>query len=210
MTLHDWWYLMLKQVAETDWLQWFAVALGVAEVLYAKANKIWLYPTGIAATLLSIYILLIAGLYAESLLNGYYVVMSIYGWWHWIKKKNLPPVKITYCNRKDWITVSGIIIASFVLLAILLKNFTPSTVPLWDAWVSATAWAGMWLLAKRKIENWILLNVSNAFAIPLLFYKHLLLFAGLTIFLFIIAVQGYIKWRKIIRKENPVLFTVPS
>jgi nicotinamide mononucleotide transporter len=210
MTIHDWWYLMLKQAAEIDWLQAIAVALGVAEVLYAKANKIWLYPTGIAGTLLSIYILLMAGLYAESLLNGYYVIMSIYGWWYWIKKKNLPPVKITYCNRKDWIIVSGIILVSFVLLAILLKNFTSSSVPFWDAWVSATAWAGMWLLAKRKIENWILLNVSNAFAIPLLFYKHLLMYAGLTAFLFIVAVLGYIEWKKIIRTEKNILLTVPS
>ena len=210
MTIHDWSYLMLKQAAEIDWLQGLAVALGIAEVLYAKANKIWLYPTGIAGTLLSIYILLMAGLYAESLLNGYYVIMSIYGWWYWIKKKDLPPVKITYCNRKDWITVSGIILVSFVLLAILLKKFTSSSVPFWDAWVSATAWAGMWLLAKRKIENWILLNVSNAFAIPLLFYKHLLMYAGLTAFLFIVAVQGYIEWKKIIRTEKAILLTVPS
>src|SRR5665647_2358103 len=127
MAIHDWWYLMLKQVAETDWLQWLAVALGVAEVLLAKANNIWLYPAGIAATALSVYILLVAGLYAESLLNGYYIVMSIYGWWHWIKKKNLPPVKISVCSPRDWITVAEIIAGSFVILALLLKNFTPST-----------------------------------------------------------------------------------
>ncbi|KAA9038763.1 nicotinamide mononucleotide transporter [Ginsengibacter hankyongi] len=208
MAIHEWWYLMLKQVAETDWLQWLAVALGVAEVLLAKVNNIWLYPAGIAATVLSVYILLLAGLYAESLLNGYYIVMSIYGWWYWIKKKNLPPVKISTCSRRDWITVAGIIAGSFVILALLLKNFTPSTVPLWDAWVSATAWAGMWLLAKRKIENWILLNVSNAFGVPLLFYKQLPLFAALTVILFVIGVQGYIQWRKIINAEKAALIKI--
>ena len=205
MSVHDWWYLMLRQLTETDWVQWLAVGLGVAEVLLAKANNIWLYPAGIAATVLSVYILLLAGLYAESLLNGYYIVMSMYGWWYWVKKKNLPPVKISSCSRKDWINVAGIIAGSFIILAVLLKKYTPSTVPLWDAWVSATAWAGMWLLAKRKIENWILLNISNVFAIPLLFYKQLPLFAGLTVFLFVIAVQGYIQWRKIIAAEaNPI------
>ena len=208
MAIHDWWNLILKQVTETDWLQWLAVALGVAEVLLAKANNIWLYPAGIAATALSVYILLSAGLYAESLLNGYYIVMSIYGWWYWIKKKNLPPVKISACSQRDWLTVAGIIAGSFVILALLLKNFTPSTVPLWDAWVSATAWAGMWLLAKRKIENWILLNVSNAFAIPLLFYKQLPLFAALTVFLFVIGVQGYVQWRKIITEEKAGLIKI--
>jgi nicotinamide mononucleotide transporter len=71
-----------------------------------------------------------------------------------------------------------------------------------DAWVSATAWAGMWLLAKRKIENWILLNISNAFAIPLLFYKQLPLYALLTAFLFIVAVLGYFDWMKILKQKN--------
>jgi nicotinamide mononucleotide transporter len=94
-----------------------------------------------------------------------------------------------------------IVVVGFVLLSFLLKQYTPSTVPYWDAWVSATAWAGMWLLAKRKIENWILLNVSNAFAIPLLLHKQLPLYAGLTLFLFIVAVFGYIKWNKILRTE---------
>jgi nicotinamide mononucleotide transporter len=204
MSLQDWWHLFMQQISETEGLQWVAVALGVAEVLYAKANRIALYPVGIAGTLLSIYILYRAGLFAECLLNGYYVVMSIYGWWYWIKKKNEPPVKTTYCDTREWILVCGIVLGGSVLLSILLKYFTPSTVPVWDAWVSATAWAGMWLLAKRKIENWILLNISNAFAIPLLVYKQLPLYAGLTLFLFLVAIQGYFQWRKIIRSENGI------
>ena len=202
MDLQHWWHLLLQQMKETTLMEWLAVAFGVAEVLYAKANKIWLYPTGIASTVISIYVLVAAGLYAEGLLNGYYLVMSIYGWWYWIKKKNQPPVTIRYCNRREWTTVLLIVAVSFVFLYVLLRYFTNSTVPVWDAWVSATAWAGMWLLAKRKIENWILLNVSNLFAIPLLFYKQLPLFAALTLFLFIVAVIGYYEWKQIIRKEN--------
>jgi nicotinamide mononucleotide transporter len=202
MPLSHWTSLFLQQLKETSWIEWLAVAFGVAEVLLAKANKVALYPAGIAGTLLSIYLFVTSGLYAESLLNLYYVLMSIYGWWYWIKKKNMPPVQITYANKKEWMTVITIVIGGFIVLYVILKNFTPSTVPFWDAFVSATAWAGMWLLAKRKIGNWILLNISNAVAIPLLFYKHLFLYAALTIFLFIVAVQGYLKWRKIFKKEN--------
>lgn len=202
MNVQQWFHLLIQQLRETDFLQWLAISLGVAEVLFAKANKIWLYPTGIAATALSVWILFNAGLYAECLLNGYYIVMSIYGWWYWIKKKNQPPVKVTYNNKQDWFITTAIVVVGTALLYLALKYGTPSTVPFWDAWVSATAWAGMWLLAKRKIENWVLLNISNAFAVPLLFYKELPLYAGLTIFLFIVAVQGYIKWRKIIREDN--------
>jgi nicotinamide mononucleotide transporter len=92
----------MEQVKATTWLEWVAVLLGIAEVLLAKANKVWLYPTGIAATLISIYLLLNVALYAECLLSCYYVVMSFYGWYHWIKKRNEPPVKVSYANRQEW------------------------------------------------------------------------------------------------------------
>jgi len=195
-------HLFWQQVIHTDLLQWFAVGLGVAEVLLAKANKIWLYPAGIASILLSAYILYSSGLYAECMLNGYYLIMSVYGWWYWIKKKNQPPVRITTCGPRDWMIVFIISVPGFALLAFLLKNYTPSTVPFWDACVSSTAWAGMWLLAKRKIENWILLNISNLFAVPLLLYKHLPLYAALTVFLFVIGVQGFFKWRNIMKADQ--------
>jgi len=202
MSISYWTHLFAEQLAQTSWIEWLAVAFGVAEVLLARVNKVALYPVGIAGTLLSIYLFLNSGLYAESLLNLYYVIMSIYGWWYWSRKKDRPPVPVTYMRKKDWVTVFLIVVGGFIFLYLILKYFTPSTVPFCDAFVSATAWAGMWLLAKRKIENWILLNISNAFAIPLLIYKHLILFAALTIFLFIVAVQGYFEWRKIIQKEN--------
>jgi len=205
MALSESWQVLLQQIKETNAIQWLAVGLGIAEVWLAKSNKIWLYPTGIAATLISIYILTIAGLYAECLLNGYYVIMSIYGWWYWVKKKNLPSVKVSYCSREEWLIVLSIVFIGFLLLFLSLRYFTNSTVPVWDAWVSATAWAGMWLLAKRKIENWILLNISNLFAIPLLLYKQLPLFAALTLFLFIVAIIGYYEWKQIIRKEKKSL-----
>ena len=205
MLLESWIHLFLQQVAQTSWIEWLAVGFSVAEVLLARANKVTLYPAGIIATLLSVYLFIISGLYAESLLNGYYIVMSIYGWWYWIKKKDKPPVPITFTNKKEWQTVAAIVAGGFIVLYLTLKNFTPSTVPLCDAFVSATAWAGMWLLAKRKVENWILLNISNAVAIPLLFYKHLPLYAALTIFLFVVAVQGYFQWKKLVKKETTLL-----
>jgi nicotinamide mononucleotide transporter len=202
--MRDQLHLFWQQVLETDWLQWVAVISGVAEVLFAKANKILLYPAGILSVVLSIYILFESKLYAESLLNGYYLVVSIYGWWYWVKKKNKPAVKISTCNFNDWVIAGIISLAGFGLLAFLLYKFTPSNVPLWDAWVSSTAWAGTWLLAKRKVENWIFLNISNVFAVPLLLYKHLPLYSALTVFLFVVAVFGYFDWRKILKKESQV------
>lgn len=202
MDIQHWAWLLWQQILHTDFLQWLAVILGVGEVLFAKANKIALYPVGIAGTLLTIYILFAVGLYAECLLNFYYVVMSVYGWWHWHRRKDHAPVRISGCDDSEWRTVALITLAGTGLLFLALKRFTPSTVPLWDAWVTATAWAGMWLLARRKLENWILLNISNAFAIPLLIYKQLPLFAVLTLFLFIVAIFGYVQWRTIMRQER--------
>lgn len=209
MNIQAWLHLLAEQLKETDWLQWLGLLLGVGEVLLARANKIALYPTGIAASAISIYLLFHAGLYGECLLTLYYIVMSFYGWWYWIKKKHLPPVKISYSTKREWMIVSAIVVIGYLLLYFVLKYFTPSTVPQWDALVSSTAWAGMWLLARRKIENWILLNISNGFAIPLLFQKALPLYALLTIFLFIVAVQGYFSWRKKIKKENDVFGLTP-
>jgi nicotinamide mononucleotide transporter len=128
--------------------------------------------------------------------------MSVYGWVYWIKKRNEPPVKITWATRQEWIITAIIVVAGWVIFYVLLTRFTSSNVPVWDAWVSSTAWAGMWLLARRKLENWILLNISNLFAIPLLCYKKLILFSVLTLFLFIVAIFGFFDWRAIWKKDR--------
>jgi nicotinamide mononucleotide transporter len=202
LNFQEWLDLLGEQVVHVDAIQCAVLVLGVTEVLLARANKIWLYPAGIAATTLSAYSLFGAQLYAESLLNLYYLVMSVYGWWYWSTRINEVPVRVTFTTGREWITTLGIVAGGCCILYFALAAFTPSTVPLWDAWISATAWAGMWLLARRKVENWILLNISNAFAVPLLFQKELPLFALLTIFLFIVACVGYFDWVKIARKTD--------
>lgn len=202
MSLTDWLITLFIEIKNTPLLEWLGVAFGVAEVLLAKRNNVLLYPAGIISVLLTSYIFLRSGLYAESLLNIYYLVMSIYGWAVWVKSKHHPALRITAAGRRDWLITLGIIAAGFVFLAFALQHWTNSSVPYWDAWVSATAWAGMWLLARRKLENWLLLNISNAFAIPLLLHKHLPLYALLTLFLFIIAIQGFFHWKKLLSSQS--------
>jgi nicotinamide mononucleotide transporter len=200
-TINEWIDLFRENVQHIDAIQLGVLVLGVSEVLLARANSIYLYPTGIGSTILAIYSLFTAGLYAECLLYGYYLVMSIYGWWYWTRKKDRKPVQITFSRRNDWMIVFGITFIGFALLYFFLSAFTDSEVPTWDAWVSATGWAGMWLLARRKVENWVLLNISNLFAIPLLLYKALPLLALLTVFLFVVACFGYFAWRNVARKN---------
>jgi nicotinamide mononucleotide transporter len=200
--MQHWISLFEEQLRQTTLLEWLAVIFGVAEVLFARVNNVWLYPTGITGTLISIYLLLIAGLYAESALNGYYLVMSVYGWIFWLTKRGGEPVRISWSDKGEWGITAVIVFVGWPILYLLLKHFTNSNVPFWDAFASATAWAGMWLLARRKIENWILLNISNLVAIPLLFYKNLPMLALLTVFLFVIAIWGYFDWVAIYKKEK--------
>ncbi|MBC8053563.1 MAG: nicotinamide mononucleotide transporter [Sphingobacteriaceae bacterium] len=201
MEIQSWFDLFIEQIKDTSALQWVAVSFGVTEVLLAKKNNVLLYPAGIISSALSILLLVEVLLYAEAALSTYYVIMSIYGWAHWLRRKNEPPVKITYSTKQDWAITSTIALGGWGVLYFILKNFTDSDVPLLDAFISSTAWAGMWLLARRKIENWILLNISNLFAVPLLFYKNLPLFALLTAFLFVVACFGYFEWREKINIE---------
>lgn len=202
MNFQDWFKLFAEQIADTSIIEWLAVGFGVSEVLLAKKNNIWLYPTGIVSILLSMFLLLNVKLYAEMLLSIYYLVMSVYGWIIWKKRKEDGENQVSYSSNKDLLIAILISTLGFVIFYFALKNHTDSDVPILDAFVSATAWAGMWLLAKRKIENWIFLNISNIVAIPLLFHKKLPLMGCLTAFLFVVAIFGFLDWKKIIDKNK--------
>ncbi|MCB0697516.1 MAG: nicotinamide mononucleotide transporter [Chitinophagaceae bacterium] len=198
MSLQGLAYDFTVQLLNTTITEAIAVLFGVASVILANRNNMLLYPTGIISTGLYLYIMSSVGLYAETLLNGYYLVMSIYGWIRWVKNREDGKASaISYCTAKDWIMVGAIVILGFAILYTTLSKYTDSTVPFADALVSAFAWAGMWLLAKHKIENWILLNVSNFIAIPLLVYKGIPMTALLTVILFTVAMFGYFRWRKL-------------
>jgi nicotinamide mononucleotide transporter len=188
--------LFLDQLRHTTFLEYVGVGFGVLQVLMAKSNRVWLYPFGIISVSITLILLWQVGLYAEILLNLYYLIMSIYGWYLWTNTTQKPAIQMSKSTRSDWQKSIAIIAISFPLLSYVLIRFTDSNVPYMDAWVTATAWAGMWLLSKRKLENWLFLNLSNLIAIPLLAYKGLVLYALLTLFLFIVAIFGYFHWKK--------------
>lgn len=200
--------LLLEQIQNTSILEWCAVSFGVSEVLLAKKNSIWLYPTGIIGILCGSMLLLDSRLYAETLLHGYYLVMSIYGWANWKSRSTSGASRITKSDGKDQAITIGIAVFGWGFLYFMLTTFTDSDVPIVDSFVSSTAWAGMWLLAKRKVENWIWLNISNLVAIPLLYSKQLYMFSFLTLFLFVVAIFGYLDWKKELKNQNEELQTL--
>jgi nicotinamide mononucleotide transporter len=199
------WQEIMTGFQHMTWLEAIAVLFGVLSVLCSRQNSVWVYPTGLVST--GIYTYMLAQqhfkLYAEAALNAYYFIMSVYGWYYWARKN---PAKqetaITRMDKRELGIAIGIAVIGWIVIYALLRNFSDSDVPVLDAFVSATACSGMWLLAKRKVENWIFLNISNFVAVPLLFYKHLALTALLTIFLFIVAVTGYFHWLKIYRQQQ--------
>lgn len=185
--------------------EWFGVFFSVFQVLLARKNNSNNYLFGVAGILLTLYVMIQSKLYAEFTLNLYYLVMSIYGWLYWKFGKRKSETSISETTNNEKLITAGIVIGTFSIFYFFLTNFTDSDVPILDSLVSAFAWAGMWLMARRKIENWILLNISNIIAIPLLIHKGLYLYAVLTAFLFIVAISGYLEWRKIIKSKSVVV-----
>jgi len=184
------------------WLQSIGTAFGVIQVLLSRKNNIHNYLFGIVSILIGIRVLYQSKLYADILLHLYYLVMSIYGWTYWKFGSSKKETPITYSSIREYLIAAGIVITCFGLMVFWLTNYTNSDVPIWDSAISAFAWAGMWLMARRKMENWIYLNISNIISIPLLFYKDLHIYAALTIFLFIVGTSGYFKWKAIIEQRS--------
>lgn len=193
-------------LSELTWLQAFGTIFGIVQVVLARQNSVHTYLFGIASILISMWVMYQSALYADILLNMYYLVMSVYGWVYWKFGKQKAEVPISTVNKNEFFKANGIVLGCFALMSYWLFYHTDSDVPIWDAVVVAFAWAGMWLMAKRKIENWVYLNISNIISIPLLMYKELYIYAGMSVFLFIMGTSGYLKWRKLMSKENQTVY----
>ena len=185
-------------------LELTAVVFGIISVLFARKNNILVYPTGLVSTLIYVYILLEWKLFGDFIINIYYSIMSILGWYLWTRKKNgATEFPISVMNRKDYL-ISSIIFAGTLLFVALVYYFFDKFTH-WTAYVdtltTALFFVGMWLMAKRKIENWLLWIVADIISVPLYFYKGLT-FSSIQFLLFtIIAILGYIEWRKFLQKQ---------
>ncbi len=187
---------IITQFQNTSLTEWLAFLFGVAQVVLAMKNKMLNFYAGIISVSLYIYLFYISGLYAESLLNIYYLIVSVTGIILWRKKENEQFLMITKTSSQEWMKAITLFLSLFFILYFILKTYTTSNVPYADALVTSLAWAGTWLMIHRKLENWLVLNLSNLIAIPLLIYKGLELTALLTVIYFIIALLGYFRWKK--------------
>ncbi|MGI9191491.1 MAG: nicotinamide riboside transporter PnuC [Chitinophagaceae bacterium] len=187
--------ILRQQFIATGIIEWLAFGLGIAQVVLAWQNQRANFYVGLLSVSLYTYVFAYSGLYAESALNAYYAIISVWGILQWQQKKNESPKPITYCSKIEIRqSLLGGTLAIIILYGIL-HQFTNSNVPFLDALVSGLAWVGAYLLVQRKIENWLWLTASNLLAIPLQLYKGMPLTATLTIIYLVLGLLGYHRWK---------------
>jgi nicotinamide mononucleotide transporter len=182
---------------QTSLVELIAVFFGLLSVWSMKKESILAYPFGIINVLVYVYICFSAKLYAYAGINVFYAVMSAYGWYNWARTgPDDERLKISRLTRNEIWIYTALILVFFIILRILLVELTDSIVPTWDAFTTAVYIIGMWLLAKKKIENWILWITGDLISIFLFGYENLY-FSSLQFLVFtIIAVFGFLEWRK--------------
>ncbi len=189
-------------------LEIIAVIFGLLSVLFSKKNNILVFPTGMISTAIFVYLLLKWNLLGDMMINAYYFIMSVYGWYLWTRVKNgevANPISKTTAKEKKQ--------SVFIFLATLIFVFFVYTFfDKWTSWVAyvdtvttAIFFVGMWLMAKRKIENWIYWVIGDIISVPLYFYKGFTFTSFQYLIFTFIAITGYLAWKKNLDKNQSTL-----
>ena len=185
-------------------LELFAVIMNITSVVYAKNNNILVYPTGLIGTGIFVYILLNFSLLGDTIINAYFFSMSIYGWYFWSRIKDKVFINQVSTIKRDEIKYLFILsISSFIFIYFVYEYFDK-----WNNWTAyvdnlttAIFFVAMWLMARRKLESWIFWIIGDIITVPLYFYKGLTISSIQYIIFLILAVLGYISWKKILNKN---------
>lgn len=186
-------------------LELVAVFFGLMSVWFAKKDNILVFPTGLVSTFIYAYLLWKWELLGDSMINVYYFVMSIYGWYHWTRKKgDVEEFPVSIVIKSESIIATVIFVLTLVFVYIVYQYFDKFTN--WynyvDTFLTAIFFVGMWLMAKRKIENWIFWIVGDFISIPLYFCKGYTFTALQYLVFTVLAVFGYIEWKKILNSQK--------
>jgi len=184
-------------------LEAVAVIAGIASVWYSRKENVLVYPVGLVNTIIYIYLSVKGNLLGEASVNLYYTIMSIYGWYLWTRvdpHKHTHTLHITKSNTKEWIQqllfFAAFYVTIFFSLTYLKTNFAPEAIPWADAFASATAYTGMWLMAKKKVESWIWWILTNIASIPLYFVKGYAFTSVQFLVLLVLAIAGLKSWNE--------------
>ncbi|MFL5739841.1 MAG: nicotinamide riboside transporter PnuC [Flavisolibacter sp.] len=193
---------------QTTLLEYIAVVSGIASVWFSKKENILVYPVGLVNTVIYIYLSVKGDLYGEASVNLYYTIVSIYGWIIWARKneQHQHVLLITHSNRKEWmvqlIFFSAFYVALYFSLTYLKKAFDAHTIPWADAFASATAYTGMWLMARKKVESWYWWIATNCASVPLYYVKHYALTSVYYLILLFLAIAGLMEWKQRAQKNG--------
>ena len=187
------------------YLELFAVIMNITSVVYAKRNNILVYPTGLIGTGIFVYILLNFSLLGDTIINAYFFSMSIYGWYFWSRKKDKVFVnQVSTINTNEIKYLFILAFSSLIFIYFVYDYFDK-----WNNWTAyvdnittAIFFVAMWLMARRKIESWIFWIIGDLITVPLYFYKGLTISSIQYIIFLILAVLGYISWKKILDKNQ--------
>lgn len=185
-------------------LEFLVFVFGIASVVLAKKENIWVYPTGLIATVITTYLLYQAKYFGDMTMNAYYSLMSLYGWYKWTAKTNEPAVKITRTNLREKLIGFGLFALTMGIAYMVYKFFDykleiPNYI---DIFTSGLFFTAMWYMALKKIENWTLWIIGDCIVVPLFAYRGLGMLS-LQYFIFtILAVYGYLEWKKIIQEKK--------
>ena len=197
-------FYQYSQYSNTDIsLEIIAVFFGFLSVWFSKNNNILVFPTGMINTSIFVYLLLKWSLLGDMIINAYYFIMSIYGWYFWLKGTNNTVSPISKVSNTDIRIVVLLFISSSVFVSLVYTFFDKweTIVSYIDILTTAIFFAAMWLMAKRKVESWIFWIVGNIISIPLYLHKGLA-FTSIQYFIFtVIAIAGYIKWKELYNKQ---------
>lgn len=192
----------VKGMKDTTLLEYIAVVCGIISVWFSRKENILVYPTGMLNSIIYIYLSYKYHLLGEAAVNIYYTTMSVYGWWLWtLKDKTKHHVVEISFSDKRWqlyqlLFFAAFYVTLFVCLTFLKKGFYEGAIPWADALAAATAFTGMWLMAKKKVESWYWWIVTNIVSIPLYFVKGLVFTSVYYAVLLVIAFYGLTEWKK--------------
>jgi nicotinamide mononucleotide transporter len=201
MTITSFIQEFMAGIRQTGFLEFIAVFAGIGSVWFSRKENILVYPVGLINTIIYIYLSVKGHLLGEASVNFYYTVMSIYGWVLWSKKdaeKQETVLHVSFSTRKEWMVQLFFFLSFYLVIFAALtwakQAFAPEAIPWADAFASATAYTGMWLMAKKKVESWIWWIATNTVSIPLYFIKGYVFTSVQFLVLLILAFAGLFTW----------------
>ncbi|CAM3872790.1 nicotinamide riboside transporter PnuC [Flavobacterium branchiophilum] len=203
----DFWFAQYKNETFLEiLLEITAALLGLASVWFSKKNNILVFPTGLVNTAIYAYLFWKWSLLGDSMINVYYFVMSLYGWYLWQQKSNQADLPVTMMDKSDRQKAVLLFLGAlvFVITVYIFVHKLTNWMSYVDTLITGLFFVGMWLMAKKKIENWLFWIVGDIISVPLYFIKGYTV-TSLQYFIFtIIAFYGFLEWKKILNKTNPI------